>query len=126
MFAYDSFGDYLHTVQALDAIALLVGLGWWFKDGRPSDPTADDFPHKGLLIFVLAWLFWVVLLVIDLVYSIVVRDWLSAAVDALLLLWVWWEFFGGKNHWKKFKKRVKERVAVIKGRLRVVPVPVPA
>lgn len=123
----NSVGDVLHTVQAADAVILFFALMMWWRAGKPMDPTDDDFPNIWLSVFVFAWLGWMALLVLDLVYSLWTRDWFSAGVDALLLLWVWWEFFGGDRWIKKMRKRIKEKVAVIKGRLKVVPVvPVPA
>lgn len=126
MIPQDSFGDWLMTVQLIDIVVLLV-CGIVAKKKGSLDPTNGDFPDRWVWGFVLAWIGWFVFVLVDLVYHVVTGDWLSVAIDVLILLWVWWDFFGGSGKWKKWKKRAKERVAVIKGRLKVVPVaPVPA
>lgn len=66
---------------------------------------------------------WPLLLLFSLVVDLLLRDWFSAAIDGALLAWFLWDFFGGSGKWKKGHKRLKEKVAVIKGRLKVVPVP---
>lgn len=123
---FDDFGDYLLTLQLLNLVGIIGSYTMWRRAGGPMDPTDDDFPNKWLVAWLLGWLFWLVLLIVHLVYMIVIHNWLGVGIDVALLIWVWWEFFGGKGKWKRLKKRVKEKVAVIKGRLKVVPIPVPA
>lgn len=126
MVGFNSFGDYLLTLQLLN-ICVFVTAAIVSKRRGYLDPTSDDFPNKWVITFAVTWLFWLVLLVVHLVYMLIIREWFGAGIDVLLLIWVWWDFFGGSGKWKKWKKRAKERVAVIKGRLKVVPVaPVPA
>lgn len=77
---------------------------------------------------VLSVVMYPLLVLADLVLDLIAHDWAGAAFNAGFLLWVWWHFFDGNGRWKRLRKRLKERVAVIKGRLKVVPIvsPMPA
>lgn len=79
-----------------------------------------------LKVLVLCILSWVVLLLVDMLLCLLERNWFGVAVDVLCAIYLWWVFFDGGGKWKKWRKRAKEKVAVIKGRLKVVAVPSPA
>jgi len=114
------------VIVMIGNILLMVYAAYMCRKTDAFDFTSDDWPNTWALLMMLTMVAWPVLTIIHLVFCLIDRQWIGAGLDALILLWIWWDFFDGGGKWKRFKKRAKEKVAVIKGRLKVIQVPGPA
>lgn len=116
--------EIVDTLQ-MACVFLMVGgfaFGWLIERRRGMSPEES----WGVRVMILSWMALVALIPIDFVIALWMRDWATIVIDTIVVIWLWWEFFGRNGKWKKHWKRIKEKVAVIKGRLKVVPVPAPA
>lgn len=86
----------------------------WSEVGEP--PTKAEI---GAFLNALAWL---VLMVLRLLIDLALMDWVNVLVDVGLIVWMLWVLFGRGGWWKRMRRRLKERVAVIRGRLKIVPI----
>lgn len=115
----------LEMVGWLDLAVFLFATLMWIKKERHRDTVEQvNEPGRWLTIMVISAIVWPILLVIGLVIDVLQHDWIGALIDVVCLLWLFWMFFGD-NFKKRFKKRMKEVVAVVKGRLKVISVPSP-
>lgn len=105
-------------------IAVLIAASLWVGRRDPVDPAV----YLSWQVTVGMWstVLWLVFAALDFVMDLLLHDWLSAGFDVVVVAFLWWLFIG-RGQGKKWKKRAKEKVAVIKGRLKIVPIsPLPA
>lgn len=90
----------------------------------PRKSTVTKWHDRNALLLGVTIVLFVPVVAVDLVTALVSRDWFSVVWDSLILLWVFWSWI--KRNLRRLFRWVKERVAEVGSRLRVVQVPAPS